>query len=188
MPYVQTEIDMDLIYTAETHNMPTGICPFAGAETGTGGRLRDVQVMSPTLYTLQPTPYTLHPTLGPLCVCVCVCVCCVCVCVLCVCVCVCVCLLLRGHRDRHWRPPPRRPGIAPYTLHPEPCTLHGAGDWCGGALRGGHPRLLRGLALSLSRSLNYLCIHIYIYIYIYIYMYIYVCVCMHVHIDIDIYM
>jgi len=34
---------MDLIYTAETHNMPTGICPFAGAETGTGGRLRDVQ-------------------------------------------------------------------------------------------------------------------------------------------------
>jgi len=43
VPYVQTEIDMDLIYTAETHNMPTGICPFAGAETGTGGRLRDVQ-------------------------------------------------------------------------------------------------------------------------------------------------
>lgn len=41
--YVDSEIDMDLIYTAETHNMPTGICPFAGAETGTGGRLRDVQ-------------------------------------------------------------------------------------------------------------------------------------------------
>merc|ERR1719424_115533 len=41
--YVDTEMDLDLIFTAETHNMPTGICPFAGAETGTGGRLRDVQ-------------------------------------------------------------------------------------------------------------------------------------------------
>jgi len=40
--YVDATIDMDLIYTAETHNMPTGVCPFAGAETGTGGRLRDV--------------------------------------------------------------------------------------------------------------------------------------------------
>eukprot|EP00928_Gymnodinium_smaydae_P060420 TRINITY_DN4407_c0_g1_i1.p1 TRINITY_DN4407_c0_g1~~TRINITY_DN4407_c0_g1_i1.p1 ORF type:complete len:1358 (-),score=226.47 TRINITY_DN4407_c0_g1_i1:402-4424(-) len=41
--FIDAEIDMDLIYTAETHNMPTGICPFAGAETGTGGRLRDIQ-------------------------------------------------------------------------------------------------------------------------------------------------
>jgi len=41
--YIEADMDMDLIYTAETHNMPTGICPFAGAETGTGGRLRDVQ-------------------------------------------------------------------------------------------------------------------------------------------------
>jgi len=41
--YVDAPINMDLIYTAETHNMPTGVCPFAGAETGTGGRLRDVQ-------------------------------------------------------------------------------------------------------------------------------------------------
>lgn len=30
-------------YTAETHNFPTGVCPFPGAETGTGGRIRDVQ-------------------------------------------------------------------------------------------------------------------------------------------------
>lgn len=29
--------------TAETHNFPTGVAPFPGAETGTGGRLRDVQ-------------------------------------------------------------------------------------------------------------------------------------------------
>jgi phosphoribosylformylglycinamidine synthase len=41
--YVDATFKMDLIYTAETHNMPTGVCPFAGAETGTGGRLRDVQ-------------------------------------------------------------------------------------------------------------------------------------------------
>jgi phosphoribosylformylglycinamidine synthase len=40
---IDTELNVDLIYTAETHNMPTGVCPFAGAETGTGGRLRDVQ-------------------------------------------------------------------------------------------------------------------------------------------------
>ena len=28
-------------YKAETHNFPTGICPFPGAETGVGGRIRD---------------------------------------------------------------------------------------------------------------------------------------------------
>ncbi|XP_001605732.2 phosphoribosylformylglycinamidine synthase [Nasonia vitripennis] len=32
-----------LIFTAETHNFPTGVAPFSGATTGTGGRLRDVQ-------------------------------------------------------------------------------------------------------------------------------------------------
>lgn len=31
------------IFTAETHNFPTGIAPFPGAETGAGGRIRDVQ-------------------------------------------------------------------------------------------------------------------------------------------------
>mmetsp|Transcript_95601 Transcript_95601/g.252568 ORF Transcript_95601/g.252568 Transcript_95601/m.252568 type:complete len:1355 (-) Transcript_95601:316-4380(-) len=41
--YTQADVDMDLLLTCETHNMPTGICPFNGAETGTGGRLRDVQ-------------------------------------------------------------------------------------------------------------------------------------------------
>ncbi len=33
----------DLLFTAETHNFPTGVAPFPGAETGTGGRIRDVQ-------------------------------------------------------------------------------------------------------------------------------------------------
>mmetsp|Transcript_19003 Transcript_19003/g.23950 ORF Transcript_19003/g.23950 Transcript_19003/m.23950 type:complete len:1327 (-) Transcript_19003:412-4392(-) len=33
---------MHPILTAETHNFPSGVAPFPGAETGTGGRLRDV--------------------------------------------------------------------------------------------------------------------------------------------------
>lgn len=32
-----------IIFTAETHNFPTGVAPFPGAETGTGGRIRDVE-------------------------------------------------------------------------------------------------------------------------------------------------
>ncbi|XP_034036272.1 phosphoribosylformylglycinamidine synthase [Thalassophryne amazonica] len=32
-----------VIFTAETHNFPTGVAPFSGATTGTGGRIRDVQ-------------------------------------------------------------------------------------------------------------------------------------------------
>jgi phosphoribosylformylglycinamidine synthase len=32
-----------IIFTAETHNFPSGIAPFPGAETGTGGRIRDVE-------------------------------------------------------------------------------------------------------------------------------------------------
>jgi phosphoribosylformylglycinamidine synthase len=41
-PLVARELDLDLILTAETHNFPSGVAPFPGAETGTGGRLRDV--------------------------------------------------------------------------------------------------------------------------------------------------
>jgi len=33
--------DMDLTLTAETHNFPSGVAPFPGAETGSGGRIRD---------------------------------------------------------------------------------------------------------------------------------------------------
>ncbi|CAL8270906.1 unnamed protein product [Arctogadus glacialis] len=32
-----------VVFTAETHNFPTGVSPFSGATTGTGGRIRDVQ-------------------------------------------------------------------------------------------------------------------------------------------------
>ncbi|MCK5379644.1 MAG: phosphoribosylformylglycinamidine synthase, partial [Acidobacteria bacterium] len=41
-PMVPRVIDEHLIFTAETHNFPSGVAPFPGAETGTGGRLRDV--------------------------------------------------------------------------------------------------------------------------------------------------
>jgi phosphoribosylformylglycinamidine synthase len=36
------DLDYDIIFTAETHNFPSGVAPFPGAETGTGGRIRDV--------------------------------------------------------------------------------------------------------------------------------------------------
>jgi phosphoribosylformylglycinamidine synthase len=42
-PLVGRKIDLDIILTAETHNFPSGVAPFPGAETGTGGRIRDVQ-------------------------------------------------------------------------------------------------------------------------------------------------
>lgn len=35
--------EYDISETAETHNFPSGVAPFPGAETGTGGRIRDVQ-------------------------------------------------------------------------------------------------------------------------------------------------
>ncbi len=42
-PMTPTPWDAHLIFTAETHNFPSGVAPFPGAETGTGGRIRDVQ-------------------------------------------------------------------------------------------------------------------------------------------------
>lgn len=38
-----SEATYHMLLTAETHNFPTGVAPFPGAETGTGGRIRDVQ-------------------------------------------------------------------------------------------------------------------------------------------------
>jgi phosphoribosylformylglycinamidine synthase len=37
-----SRLNYHIIFTAETHNFPTGVAPFPGAETGTGGRIRDV--------------------------------------------------------------------------------------------------------------------------------------------------
>ena len=41
-PFGSWSGEYDLIFTAETHNFPSGVAPFPGAETGTGGRIRDV--------------------------------------------------------------------------------------------------------------------------------------------------
>jgi phosphoribosylformylglycinamidine synthase len=41
-PVVVGKQTLHPLLTAETHNFPTGVAPFSGAETGTGGRLRDV--------------------------------------------------------------------------------------------------------------------------------------------------
>ncbi|AGF77805.1 phosphoribosylformylglycinamidine synthase, single chain form [Desulfocapsa sulfexigens DSM 10523] len=39
----ESDVTYHVLLTAETHNFPTGVAPFPGAETGTGGRIRDVQ-------------------------------------------------------------------------------------------------------------------------------------------------
>ncbi len=41
--FAKTKVHYHVLLTAETHNFPTGVAPFPGAETGTGGRIRDVQ-------------------------------------------------------------------------------------------------------------------------------------------------
>jgi len=40
-PLQAKDVEYDILFTAETHNFPTGVAPFPGAETGTGGRIRD---------------------------------------------------------------------------------------------------------------------------------------------------
>lgn len=40
--FIKEKLLYHIIFTAETHNFPTGVAPFPGAETGTGGRIRDV--------------------------------------------------------------------------------------------------------------------------------------------------
>ena len=42
-PFSMRKLPYHIIFTAETHNFPTGVAPFPGAETGTGGRIRDIQ-------------------------------------------------------------------------------------------------------------------------------------------------
>jgi phosphoribosylformylglycinamidine synthase len=42
-PFRKEKVRYHILFTAETHNFPTGVAPFPGAETGTGGRIRDVQ-------------------------------------------------------------------------------------------------------------------------------------------------
>ncbi|KAF4664485.1 hypothetical protein FOL47_005095 [Perkinsus chesapeaki] len=41
--FAESSLIYDITFTCETHNFPCGVAPFPGAETGTGGRLRDGQ-------------------------------------------------------------------------------------------------------------------------------------------------
>ncbi|MBI2404013.1 MAG: hypothetical protein HYV20_15000 [Gemmatimonadetes bacterium] len=41
-PFRPADVEYHVIFTAETHNFPSGVAPFPGAETGSGGRIRDV--------------------------------------------------------------------------------------------------------------------------------------------------
>ncbi len=54
-PLVETGARYHLLLTAETHNFPTGVAPFPGAETGTGGRIRDVQATGKGAYVMAGT-------------------------------------------------------------------------------------------------------------------------------------
>ncbi|KAK9877730.1 hypothetical protein WA026_019410 [Henosepilachna vigintioctopunctata] len=45
----------ELIFTAVTHNFPTGVAPFSGATTGTGGRIRYVQCVGRGGYCIAGT-------------------------------------------------------------------------------------------------------------------------------------
>ncbi|KAF5184241.1 Phosphoribosylformylglycinamidine synthase [Thalictrum thalictroides] len=40
-PLSTTACDLDILFTAETHNFPCAVAPYPGAETGAGGRIRD---------------------------------------------------------------------------------------------------------------------------------------------------
>ena len=41
-PFDRSRLRHHILFTAETHNFPCAVAPFPGAETGTGGRIRDV--------------------------------------------------------------------------------------------------------------------------------------------------
>ncbi|KAE8702089.1 putative phosphoribosylformylglycinamidine synthase [Hibiscus syriacus] len=40
-PLKETTREIDVLFTAETHNFPCAVAPYPGAETGAGGRIRD---------------------------------------------------------------------------------------------------------------------------------------------------
>lgn len=42
-PMKEEKMNYNITFTAETHNFPSGVAPFPGAETGAGGRIRDGQ-------------------------------------------------------------------------------------------------------------------------------------------------
>jgi len=59
---VAAPLTLHPILTAETHNFPSGVAPFPGAETGTGGRLRDVQATGRGAHTVAGIRYCMLAT------------------------------------------------------------------------------------------------------------------------------
>uniref|UniRef100_A0A1D1YHX1 phosphoribosylformylglycinamidine synthase n=1 Tax=Anthurium amnicola TaxID=1678845 RepID=A0A1D1YHX1_9ARAE len=47
--------DLDILFTAETHNFPCAVAPFPGAETGAGGRIRDTHATGMGSYVVAST-------------------------------------------------------------------------------------------------------------------------------------
>uniref|UniRef100_A0A1I7T2F5 Phosphoribosylformylglycinamidine synthase n=1 Tax=Caenorhabditis tropicalis TaxID=1561998 RepID=A0A1I7T2F5_9PELO len=54
-PLISNPSPSHLIYSAETHNFPTAVCPFQGATTGTGGRIRDIHATGRGAYEIAGT-------------------------------------------------------------------------------------------------------------------------------------
>ncbi|KAI0496230.1 hypothetical protein KFK09_022541 [Dendrobium nobile] len=47
--------DLDVLFTAETHNFPCAVAPYPGAETGTGGRIRDTHAAGKGSFVIAST-------------------------------------------------------------------------------------------------------------------------------------
>lgn len=47
--------DLDILFTAETHNFPCAVAPYPGAETGAGGRIRDTHATGRGSYVVAST-------------------------------------------------------------------------------------------------------------------------------------
>lgn len=50
-----TTRDLDILFTAETHNFPCAVAPYPGAETGAGGRIRDTHATGRGSYVVAST-------------------------------------------------------------------------------------------------------------------------------------
>ncbi|KAL9163938.1 hypothetical protein ABFS82_06G074200 [Erythranthe guttata] len=54
-PLDMTVRDLDILFTAETHNFPCAVAPYPGAETGAGGRIRDTHATGRGSYVVAST-------------------------------------------------------------------------------------------------------------------------------------
>ncbi|KAL5733179.1 hypothetical protein ACOSQ2_032871 [Xanthoceras sorbifolium] len=54
-PLTASTRDLDILFTAETHNFPCAVAPYPGAETGAGGRIRDTHATGRGSYVVAST-------------------------------------------------------------------------------------------------------------------------------------